>query len=63
MPDQDAVVAITAERANMQAQLDAIWEQLLPGFQDNSLPADAAGQANLKQAIERLADHPAPETK
>jgi len=58
MPDQDAVVAITADTGNMQGELDAIWDHLLPAFHGNALPDDFATQAKLKQAIEKLAAHP-----
>ena len=58
MPDQDAVVAITADTGNMQGELDAIWDHLLPAFQANALPDDFATQEKLKQAIEKLAAHP-----
>jgi CubicO group peptidase (beta-lactamase class C family) len=58
MPDQDVVVAITADSDNMQAELDAIWDHLLPGFRASPLPADAAGQEKLKQAIDNLVAHP-----
>ncbi|HEY4417354.1 MAG TPA: serine hydrolase [Verrucomicrobiae bacterium] len=59
MPDQDVVVAITADHANMQAELDAIWDNLLPAFQSAALPADATGQQKLKEAIGHLTVHPA----
>lgn len=39
MPDQDMVVAMTAGGANMQAELDAIWDKLLPACQPSPLPA------------------------
>lgn len=58
MPDQDAVVAITADHANMQAELDAIWGHLLPAFKNEALPEDSAGQEKLKQIIARLEVHP-----
>ncbi len=54
MPDQDVVIAITADHANMQAQLDAVWENLLPAFQAQALPENAAAQEKLKQAIAGL---------
>ncbi len=58
MPDQDAVVAITADTGNMQGELNAIWDALLPAFQPGSLAADAASQARLKAAITSLVAHP-----
>ena len=51
MPEQDAVVAITAQTGNMQGQLDAIWDKLLPAFQAGPLPEDAAAQEKLKQMV------------
>ena len=60
MPDQDVVIAMTAGGANMQAQLNAIWEKLLPAFQAGALPADAAGQEKVKQAIANLEVRSAP---
>jgi CubicO group peptidase (beta-lactamase class C family) len=58
MPDQDVVIAITADTGSMQGELDAIWEHLLPAFQSKPLPADAAGQAKLKDAVAHLVAHP-----
>lgn len=59
IPEKDVVVAMTAGGADMQAELDAIWEKLLPGFQDKPLPADAEAQASLKQAVAKLETRPA----
>lgn len=58
LPDQDMVVAITADRANMQAQLDAIWVHLLPAVKSEALPADTGSQNKLKQAVAKLVAHP-----
>jgi hypothetical protein len=55
MPEQDAVLAITAETPDMQEELNLVWKYLLPAFKPNSLPADAAASARLKQKIESLA--------
>ena len=57
MPDQDAVVAITAETGNMQGELNEIWEHLLPAFHAEALSEDAAGQEKLKQAVGKLVAH------
>ena len=59
LPDQDAVVALTAGGANMQAELNAIWARLLPAFGPKPLPADPAGQAQVKQAVSKLEVRPA----
>ena len=58
MPDQDVVVAITADNGNMQAELDAIWDHLLPGFQSKRLPEDPATQEKLHEALVNLTTHP-----
>jgi CubicO group peptidase (beta-lactamase class C family) len=50
MPEQDAVVAITADHANMQMELNNIWNYLLPAFEPHALPEDAATQEKLKVA-------------
>ncbi len=59
LPDQDAVVAITADTGAFQAEMNSIWEKLLPAFQAGALPADAAGQEKLMQMIGALEAHPA----
>ncbi len=54
MPEQDAVIAITANTGNMQGQLNIVWDKLLPAFQDKPLKEDADAQAQLKDAIGKL---------
>lgn len=63
LPEQDAVIAITAQTGNMQAQLNLVWEKLLPAFQAQPLPADSAAHAQLQQSLDRLVAHPAPAKK
>jgi CubicO group peptidase (beta-lactamase class C family) len=63
MPDQDAVIAITAHTGQMQTELDLVWKHLLPAFKDAPLPADAAELEKLKQASANLAAHPAAKAK
>jgi hypothetical protein len=58
MPDQDAVVAITAQTGNMQGELNEIWNHLLPAFRAEALPDDAATQEKLKEAVANLVAHP-----
>jgi CubicO group peptidase (beta-lactamase class C family) len=55
MPDQDAVLAITAGVKNMQAVLDLVWKHLLPAMQPAALPADAAAQDKLARKLGGLA--------
>ncbi len=58
IPEHDAVVALTAGGANMQAELDVVWQQLLPAFGPNPLPADPAAQEQVKQAVAKLKVNP-----
>lgn len=55
MPDQDAALAITAETADMQEEINLVWKYLLPGFKDKALPADTRANATLKNKIHSLA--------
>jgi hypothetical protein len=55
MPEQDAVVAITAETNDMQGEIDLVWQHLLPAVHDAPLPADAPAQARLQQTLSALA--------
>ena len=59
MPEQDAVVAITAQTGQMQKELDLVWEKLLPAFRVEALPADVAEEEKLKAAAKNLDAHPA----
>jgi CubicO group peptidase (beta-lactamase class C family) len=55
MPEQDAVVAITAEASDMQGELDLVWKHLLPAMKPQPLPRDAHSQAELRQTLGSLA--------
>jgi CubicO group peptidase (beta-lactamase class C family) len=63
MPDQDAVLAITADTGNMQNEVNVVWDTLLPAFQQNPLPANAPDEAKLKQILAGLVAPPKPATK
>jgi CubicO group peptidase (beta-lactamase class C family) len=64
LPDQDAVIAITADTGNMQAEINVVWDKLLPAFHPASLPPNAAEEAKLKERLAGLKAHPAkPATK
>jgi CubicO group peptidase (beta-lactamase class C family) len=54
MPEQDAVLAITAGVEDMQAVLDLVWEQLLPAMGPAPLPAGGVAQAELDQKLAHL---------
>ena len=55
LPKLDAVIAITAKTGDMQAELNLVWDKLLPAMHDKPLPEDNAEVAKLKAAIENLA--------
>lgn len=52
LPEQDAVVAITSGLGDMQAVLNSIWNQLLPGIVGKS-PVES-GAADLKRRLAAL---------
>lgn len=53
LPEQDAVIAITAKTGNMQRQLDLVWEHLLPAFQDQ-LDENPAEHEKLQATLSNL---------
>jgi len=55
MPEQDAVLAITAETPDMQEELNLVWQYLLPAFKPNKLPTDPSAEELLHEKIESLA--------
>ena len=55
MPDQDAVIVITSETADMQGELDLVWEYLLPAIQDGPLPGRGDVDATLAERLTTLA--------
>lgn len=55
LPEQDAVIAITADTKDMQAELNVVWDKLLPAFHKDTLPANAAEVEQLKVVMSKLA--------
>jgi CubicO group peptidase (beta-lactamase class C family) len=55
MPEQDAVLAITAETPDMQEEINLVWQYLLPAFKETKLKVDAAAVSRLKERIKTLA--------
>jgi CubicO group peptidase (beta-lactamase class C family) len=51
LPEQDAVIAITADTKDMQSELNVVWDDLLPAFQSSPLPENAAELARLREAV------------
>ncbi|MET9971473.1 serine hydrolase, partial [Streptomyces sp. NPDC006356] len=49
LPEQDAVIATTADTSNMQALLNLVWEHLLPAFRPAPLPGAEEADAALAE--------------
>ncbi len=60
LPEQDAVIAITAHTGDMQSELNVVWDFLLPAFTDKALPENSDEQAKLKEALGKLEVKAAP---
>ena len=54
LPEQDAVIAITANTRDMQGELNIVWDKLLPAFNDNPLQENSDELAKLKATITGL---------
>jgi CubicO group peptidase (beta-lactamase class C family) len=60
MPEQDAVIAITADTRDMQAELNVVWDKLLPAIHSTALPADPVEEMKLKTTLASLEAHDRP---
>ena len=54
LPEQDAVIAITANARDMQAELNVVWDKLLPAFSDAPQAEAPRERAALQATIARL---------
>jgi len=54
MPEYDAVLAVTAGTGDMQGELNAVWDTLLPAFSGAKLPADPEGERALMEKLAGL---------
>ncbi len=54
LPEQNAVVAITANTGDMQAELNIVWDKLLPALAGKPLPANEDAVAELTSAVGKL---------
>jgi CubicO group peptidase (beta-lactamase class C family) len=54
MPDQDAVVILTAETTNMQAEIDLVWKHLLPAFGKKAIPENPSKSTALNSRLKSL---------
>jgi CubicO group peptidase (beta-lactamase class C family) len=52
--DLNTVIAITSETTSMQAILDAVWDNLLPGIKPSTLPDNPTDHDALKQKLASL---------
>ncbi|MCT9075917.1 serine hydrolase domain-containing protein [Streptomyces fulvoviolaceus] len=59
LPEQDAVIAITAATEDMPELLNLAWKHLLPAFAPGPLPGREAADAALADRLTRLALPPA----
>jgi len=60
LPEQDAVVAITAGTSDLGGVLNLIWDHLLPAMRPDALPEDPAGGERLRARLSGLT-MPAPD--
>jgi CubicO group peptidase (beta-lactamase class C family) len=54
LPEQDAVIAITANTRDMQGELNVVWDKLLPAFGEKPKQENPNEQAKLKATIAKL---------
>jgi hypothetical protein len=54
LPEQDAVIAMTAGVVNMQAVLNLVWDKLLPALQPAQLAADDVAREKLEGSLKNL---------
>lgn len=55
LPAQDAVIVMTAETADMQSEINLVWQYLWPAFQSKPLPADVKMHKLLRDQSNGLA--------
>lgn len=55
MPNLDAVIVMTAEKGNMQPQLNLVWKYLLPGIKEGKLPSNDESLKKLTTRLSSLA--------
>jgi CubicO group peptidase (beta-lactamase class C family) len=54
LPEQDAVIAITAGVKDMQTVLNLVWDKLLPAMNPSPLPSDEEARKKLDSALKGL---------
>jgi CubicO group peptidase (beta-lactamase class C family) len=58
LPDQDAVIAATSESADLQGELNLMWDYLLPAMKPAALPPDQESETRLRKRLASLALSP-----
>lgn len=58
LPEQDAVIAITAETPDMQGEINLVWKYILPAFSASRIAPDRAASKSLKARLATLALSP-----
>ncbi len=54
LPEHDAVVVLTANTGNMQAELQLVWDHLLPAFKAEPLGENNQAVTKLKELSSKL---------
>jgi len=57
LPQEDAVITITADTRDMQAELNVVWDKLLPAFHAEPLPPNPSEDEKLQQTLAGLEVH------
>jgi len=55
MPDQDAVIVLTAESPDMQDEINMVWQHLFPAIKSEKLPVNTEKAGLLKEKLALLA--------
>ena len=55
LPEQDAVIAITAESSDLQGEINLVWDYLLPAIKQEKLAPDQNAQTALRNRLSSLA--------
>lgn len=55
LPEEDAVIAITAETPNMQDEINLVWKYLLPAIHKGELPENKPAAIALSKKLSSLA--------
>ncbi len=54
LPEHDAVVVLTSDTGNMQAELQLVWDHLLPAFKAEPLGENSQAVAKMKEMTSKL---------